>query len=688
MAKQAFAGLLSRNKKQDKLNTIYTLQMTNYYNRIKKSKALLVFFGLMTAGLHALAQPLAADAGFDVTICAGNSSVIGGSPTATFGGGTYTYTWSPITGLSDPSAANPLASPGSTTTYTVSVTDNLSNTATDVVVVTVNALPTANAGMDEAVCQNSYTTFSTPTTSGASYTWNFGDGNTDTLASTGHVFSAPGTFTVTITGTAAGCTATDAAVITVNPGVPTITPTSNNPSCAGSCNGSVTLSPTGPYTYTWFGASSTTNVASGLCAGTYSVSISNSFGCSAVVSASVNSPSFITLTAGPFQSICYGDTAMVYANVTSGGVPPFTFTWNDGSTSIPGTDTMHFAPVTGTSYTVSVVDANGCGAGNSTGVSVTASTDISGQAVYSGGLLTSGINTAVLYRYEPINMTFDTVQFSTIGTGGDFHFFAVNHNNYLIEIYPDNAIYPTLVPTYYGDQYLWDSATVLSHGCAAGGDDVNVNMVEVPPTSGPGTISGLITEGHGFLRVPGEPIPGIDVKLGRNPGGQMVASTTTSDPAGTYTFTNVPLNTAGEHYTIYVDIPGLVRDSTRDVTIDATHTDFINQNYVADTNSIYYVDVTTGIAAHKALTSAMNVYPNPSNSNTTIEYSIADHANVSLGVYNVLGVKVAELANTEQAAGNYKYIFNAKNYNLRSGIYFITLITDGKANIQRLVITE
>src|SRR5690606_41844700 len=55
-------------------------------------------------------------------------------------GGT-SYSWSPITGLSNPNIANPIACPTANTTYTVIVTNANSCTATDSVTITLNPLP-------------------------------------------------------------------------------------------------------------------------------------------------------------------------------------------------------------------------------------------------------------------------------------------------------------------------------------------------------------------------------------------------------------------------------------------------------------------------------------------------------------------------------------------------------------------
>ena len=56
---------------------------------------------------------------------------------ATGGLSAYTYSWTPTTGLDDPTVAQPTASPTATTTYTLTVTDSLGQTANDTAVVTI-----------------------------------------------------------------------------------------------------------------------------------------------------------------------------------------------------------------------------------------------------------------------------------------------------------------------------------------------------------------------------------------------------------------------------------------------------------------------------------------------------------------------------------------------------------------------
>jgi PKD repeat protein len=98
-----------------------------------------------------------ADAGSDHTIAAGDSLHIGGIPTAS--GGTpyaippaYEYSWTPTSGLSDPSVANPLAAPNTTTTYTVVVSDSHGCSDTDSMTITI-FVPCDPTAPDFGVCQ-------------------------------------------------------------------------------------------------------------------------------------------------------------------------------------------------------------------------------------------------------------------------------------------------------------------------------------------------------------------------------------------------------------------------------------------------------------------------------------------------------------------------------------------------------
>ncbi|MBL7827283.1 MAG: T9SS type A sorting domain-containing protein [Saprospiraceae bacterium] len=160
----------------------------------------------------------------NLNICLGQNTTL----TATGGG---SYSWAP----GGQTTAAITVSPNSTTTYTVTVTGTNGCTATQTVTVNVNALPAADAGPGQTICQWQQATLTA--SGGVSYQWS-PNGSTANPYITppvqGHT-----TYTVTVTG-ANGCTATDVVkVITivcdcdVNPFVQNGEFTNGNPCLAG-----------------------------------------------------------------------------------------------------------------------------------------------------------------------------------------------------------------------------------------------------------------------------------------------------------------------------------------------------------------------------------------------------------------------------------------------------------------------
>ena len=79
-------------------------------------------------------------------------------------------------------------------------------------------------------------------------------------------------------------------------------------------------------------------------------------------------------------------------------------------------------------------------------------------------------------------------------------------------------------------------------------------------------------------------------------------------------------------------------------------------------------------------------YPNPFNPETTIRFSLSQHANVELNVYNILGRKVAQLVDGPLHAGNHHVRFNASG--LSGGIYFYRLEGDGWHQSRKLILLK
>lgn len=133
--------------------------------RISNPKNTLIIFLFFRCIVSTYAQ-LTVDAGNNKSICMGDTATIGGFPTATGGTPPYNYTWIPNIGLNNNTAANPIASPSASTTYTLTVTDALSNSQTDIITV---LLPNIDAGNDTTI--NEGATILLNASGGYNYKW-------------------------------------------------------------------------------------------------------------------------------------------------------------------------------------------------------------------------------------------------------------------------------------------------------------------------------------------------------------------------------------------------------------------------------------------------------------------------------------------------------------------------------------
>jgi hypothetical protein len=79
-------------------------------------------------------------------------------------------------------------------------------------------------------------------------------------------------------------------------------------------------------------------------------------------------------------------------------------------------------------------------------------------------------------------------------------------------------------------------------------------------------------------------------------------------------------------------------------------------------------------------------YPNPFNPTTTIEYALPHTAKVKVEVYNTLGQVVAELVDTEQAAGYHSVSWDASD--AASGVYFYRIVADNFTATKRMILMK
>ncbi|KQS91786.1 T9SS type A sorting domain-containing protein [Chryseobacterium sp. Leaf394] len=270
--------------------------------------------------------------------------------------------------------------------YSVIITDNNGCTGTVNVTVTQPSTVSGTTIVTNVLCNggSNGTINLTPTGGTAPYTFNWGAGVT-TEDRTG---LGAGNYSVIITDSK-GCTGTVNVSIT-QPSAVSGTAVVTNVSCNGGSNGAINLTPSGgtaPYTFNWGGGVATED-RTGLTAGAYSVTITDSNGCTGTVTVSVLQPTSAVSGSTVVTNVACNGGSNGAINLTPiGGTAPYTFNWGNG---IATEDRTGLVPG---NYIVIITDFNGCTATVSSTVTqpnaVAAPTGAAVQSFTAGGSLST-----------------------------------------------------------------------------------------------------------------------------------------------------------------------------------------------------------------------------------------------------------------------------------------------------------
>lgn len=631
-----------------------------------------------------------------VTANATNSVICIGGTTTLNGGGATSYTWT--SGVTN----NVSFSPTATAAYTVTGTDanGCKNTASKTV--TVNALPsvTANA-TNSVICRGASVTLNG---GGAStYTWT--SGITNNVA-----FTPTSTATYTVTGTNAnGCVNSAVKTITVN-ALPVVS-VNSGAICTGNA---FTITPSGATTYTYSGGSATVSPTANT---SYSVSGTDNNGCvslMAVSSVSVNSLPVVTVNSG---SVCSGASfTMTPAGATS-------YTYSGGSPVV--------SPVTTTTYSVSGTDNNGCVSLTSVSTVTVVSlpvVSVNSGSICSGQSFTMSPSGAMTYTYSGGSSTVSpvaTTSYTLTGTAANGCVSLPAVSNLTVNALPSVTVNSgticagntfTLVPngaatyTLTGGSYTVSPASNSSYtvtgssvqGCSnTAVSTVSVQSALTMSIAGSGTVcagqslsltaNGATTYNWntGATTASITPTPTANTTYsvsglsGACTGTAMITVTVnalpsvsaTSSSSAICTGNSVVLTGAGaSSYTWNTGAQTVSISVSPSVTTQYTVT---GKSVAGCTNTASLTQVVnpcTGIEALSARPDVINVYPNPSNGEFTLEL----YETAQVLVLDVLGKTISM-----QLLDGGKHSIDLKDQ--AAGLYLLKVSINGKEQHVRLI---
>ncbi len=521
------------------------------------------------------------------------------------------------------------------------------------------------------------------------FSWTFGNGQTSTAKNPTHIYNTGGVYTVCLvaTDTISGCKDSICKVIT----------TYNNSLCIGF---------KADFTYTTYRTTfNTTNSSSSTANkfkwdfGDLNTSVLkapshtyNARGCgfsylvSLIAEDTLNNckdsiSKYVVFNSDYLNAgFTYTDScgSITFTNTSSSAVT--NFSWDFGNSQTSTVKNPNTTYNTGGNYTVCLIatdTANTC--------TDTVCKTISILNSINGTIYRNNNQKADSGRVWLISITIDSLTNDTILTAIDSAFFNSSTNatysfnnvpsgDYLIKAALDSgaAFYSNRLPTYYDKETRWDKAKKVTVNKPCVSTDVVLRSGNNP--GGAGFIGGLVKQGAN--KTAGDPLQKITVLLFNADGSPFAFAKT--DINGNYEFDNI----AYGDYTVVVDELGKPSDEYT-VTIDANKPKDYDGNFEVNTKDVTLIKKTTHIV--ELTKGKLNLYPNPTNSNTTAVFNSNKNGIADIAIMDLAGKTILSWQNNV-STGNNAVTINTSS--LTGGLYLVTIKTQNTLYVARLGVTK
>ena len=321
-------------------------------------------------------------------------------------------------------------------------------------------------------------------------------------------------------------------------------------------------------------------------------------------------------------------------------------------------------------YNINITDNNGCSSSNLLSiVNISNLTNISGNIQTFGGNNAAN-TTVVLYNADDVTGAMASSYTTLADNNGNYAFSNLAEGNYILSAQPDLSLFPNSLITYGNGEVLWFNADTINVNCNTQ-QTLNITLLEATPQNGTAFIGGFVYE-YTFNQ-----LSNTGVVLKDDLTNEYVARTST-DVSGNYGFNNV---NAG-HYSIFVDIPGLLHNNNYTFSLNANDV-FWDKSHFVDFGNRNIDTVFFFVGLNEIVEFQTKIFPNPFAEQTNISFILPSSQHVTIEVYNFVGEKVETLINENKQAGNHSVLFNTTNRS--KGIYFVKIKAGNNQKILKIM---
>jgi hypothetical protein len=515
-----------------------------------------------------------------------------------------------------------------------------------------------------------------------SYSWSNGSSNEDLVG------VPAGIYTGTITDDN-GCVFTSPQIPISEPSAISVTVVADNVSCNGANDGSVDVTVTGGtsgYTYLWSNSSATEDL-SGLGAGTYQPTITDANGCTAVgASSTITEPVVLTLTLDSVtNNLCNGDSHGAVYVTAGGGTTPYNFNWSNGAS------TEDVTQVTANTYTLTLTDANNCTVQSVSGTVtdpavLTAVVDsfknVSCNAGSNGAVYVtvSGGTSGYTYSWAS-GQTSDDI---TGLTANAYQLTATDANGCTVSasqaVSEPSALNPTVdsivaVKCFGGSTggvYISVTGGTTPYSYNWSNGSTSQDLTGVPA----GSYTGTLTDANGCTT--------------------SSPSLTVTQPASALSASSVSTNQTqgGSQGSVNLSVSGGTTPYTFNWSNGATTEDLssvaagIYTCTITDANGCTItqkdtVDLVIGIE-NVVTAYSVNLYPNPTQNNVTVDVNLPVANDVVVEVYTVEGKLIRRMEEPQVTTAKFSVNFMDE----AEGVYLARIIVDGNVSTHRIIVTK